>query len=268
MTIRRILVSTILLGTLASVAFAGPREDSRLATATAVLTETQGMPDQSVPNWLLQRAEGIAVLPTVVKVGLVLGGRGGKGVLAVRDVQGRWSNPMFITLAGGSFGWQAGIETSDIILVFTTRRSLEGVTGGKLTLGVDAAVAAGPVGRQASAATDIGLSEVYCYSRSRGLFAGLAIDGSVLTIDNGANSAFYGRTGLLGSDILSQNLPLPATARPLLDALDRITNSTPTPAPAPAAMPAASVPSDAAPSGRGLESGAATSYPLDDAKPR
>lgn len=268
MTIRRLLVSTVLATTLLSTAFAGAREDARLATATAVLTETQGMPDQSVPNWLLQRAEGIAVLPTVVKVGLVLGGRGGKGVLSVRDVQGRWSNPLFITLAGGSFGWQAGIETSDIILVFTTRRSLEGVTGGKLTLGVDAAVAAGPVGRQASAATDIGLSEVYCYSRSRGLFAGLAIDGSVLTVDNSANSAFYGRSGLLGSDILSQTIALPPTGRPLLDALEKFTNSAPAAAPAPVAAPATVTPAAAAPSGRGLESGAATSFPLDDSKPR
>ena len=270
MPLRTLLLTALLALGLAG-AHAGPREDARLATASAVLTETQSIRDQAVPNWLLQRAEGIAILPTVVKVGLMLGGRGGKGVLSVRDAQGHWSNPLFISLAGGSFGWQAGLETSDIVLIFTTRRSLEGITGGKLTLGVDAAVAAGPIGRQASAATDIGLSEVYSYSRSKGLFAGLAIDGSVITIDNAANAAFYAKPGVLGSELLGPNgPPPPASARPFLIQLEQLTNGSPAPTTGSSA-PAAPVTAPAqsrVPDGKGLESGGATTYPMDDTRPK
>ena len=167
------------------------------------------MPDQRVPDWLLQRAQGIAVIPNVVKVALIAGGRGAKGVLMVRDAQGRWSNPVFMTLGGGSFGFQWGLEVSDVILVFTTRRSIEGVTGGKLTLGADASVAVGPIGRQVSGATDIGLAEVYSYSQSKGLFAGVAIDGTVLAIDHSANASYYQRPGVLASDILARTSPAP-----------------------------------------------------------
>jgi len=272
MSIHRRLITAALCLTLAASALASPREDARLADATGVLGETQSMPDLSVPNWLLQRAEGIAILPTVVKVGLVYGGRGGKGVLSARNPNGHWGNPVFINMAGGSIGWQAGIQTSDIILIFTTRRSLEGITGGKLTLGVDASVATGPVGRQASAATDIGLSEVYCYSRSKGLFAGVSIDGSIITIDGSANASFYQHPGILGSEIMAPNGPsTPAAARALLQKLDRVTVATAntkavsptrdTPQPTPVATPvAAAAPSD----GRALESGGAATFPLED----
>ena len=175
------------------------------------------MPDQRVPDWLLQRAQGIAVIPNVVKVALIAGGRGAKGVLMVRDQQGRWSNPVFLTLGGGSFGFQWGLEVSDVILVFTTRRSIEGVTGGKLTLGADASVAVGPIGRSVSGATDIGLAEVYSYSQSKGLFAGVAIDGTVLAIDHSANAAYYQRPGYWpptsGGDCARAATEWPATAR-------------------------------------------------------
>ncbi len=267
MSIHHRLMTVVLSLALTTSALAGTREDARLADATAVLNDTQSMPDSSVPNWLLQRAEAIAVLPTVVKVSMIFGGRGGKGVLSARDTNGHWSNPVFINLAGGSIGFQAGIQTSDIILIFTTRRSLEGVTGGKLTLGVDASVAAGPVGRQASAATDIGLSEVYCYSRSKGLFAGVAIDGSIITIDGSANESYYQHPGILGSEIMAAGGPMaPASARPLLHKLEHVTGTTPsaksTPATRDSAPSAPTPPSD----GRALESGGASSFPLDDKK--
>jgi lipid-binding SYLF domain-containing protein len=275
MAARRILYALTVLLAATATAFAGNREEARLLQATQVLQDTQAMPDRSVPDWLLQRAQGIAILPSVVKVALMAGGRGAKGVMTVRDAQGRWTNPVFVTLGGGSFGFQWGLTVSDVVLVFTTRRSVEGVTGGKLTLGADASVAAGPIGRQVSGATDIGLAEVYSYSQSKGLFAGIAIDGSVLAIDHGANESYYQKPGVLASDIMSATAPAPPpSAQHLLDALRRLPSGgdgVPPAAPAhpsAAAAPAAgTTKSPAAPDERGLESGGATTYPLDEAKP-
>ena len=283
MTARHIVYAVALFLATGAAAFAGNREEARVLQATQVLQDTQAMPDQRVPDWLLQRAQGIAVIPSVVKVALIAGGRGAKGVLMVRDAQGRWSNPVFMTLGGGSFGFQWGLEVSDVILVFTTRRSIEGVTGGKLTLGADASVAVGPLGRQVSGATDIGLAEVYSYSQSKGLFAGIAIDGTVLAVDHKANEAYYQRPGVLASDILASTAPAPPpSAQRLLDALRRLPSGgdgvAPSAAPhaataAPAtttstAAPPAAAAQQAPPAGRGLESGAATTYPLNDPKPQ
>jgi len=129
-------------------------------------------------------------------------------VLVVRDKQGRFTNPVFVTMTGGSFGWQWGVQLTDVVLVFTTPKGIEGINGGKVTLGADASVAAGPVGRQASAATDVSFrSEVYSYSRSHGVFAGLALDGSVMTMDDNANAAFYKKPGVASGDILAGNVP-------------------------------------------------------------
>ena len=113
----------------AASAFAGNREEARVLTATQVLEEMQKMPDQFAPDWLLARAYGIAVIPNVIKVGFFAGGRRGQGLLSVRDQSGRWSDPVFVSLTGGSFGWQAGVQSTDIILVFTTRSSVDGITG-------------------------------------------------------------------------------------------------------------------------------------------
>jgi len=170
------------------------REEAKLITATEVITELQATRDQQIPQWLLDRAHGLVVVPDVVKVGFWLGGRHGKGVMVVRDDAGRFSNPVFVRLSGGSFGPQIGAQSSDVVLVFTTRKGIQGIADGKVTLGADASVAAGPVGRQASAATDAAFkAEVYSYSRTKGLFAGIALDGSAITIDDKANAALYGR---------------------------------------------------------------------------
>jgi len=273
MTARRILFMTAIL-LVAQAGLAGQREEARVLEATQVLEDTQAMPDQRMPDWLLQRAQGIAIMPSVIKGALIFGGRGGKGVLTVRDAQGHWSNPAFVTLAGGSFGWQGGVEASDIILVFTTRRSVEGLTGGKVTLGADASAAAGPVGRQVSGATDVQLdAEVYSYSRSKGLFLGLAIDGSVITIDHKEDANYYQRPGVLASDIFSGNAPAaPPSAQRLLYTLRRLPHGGDGTAPAAGAAPVApaSAPTSTAapqPDGRGLESGGATAYPMPDTKP-
>jgi lipid-binding SYLF domain-containing protein len=175
---------------IANYSFAGAaREEGRLLTATEVLDDVQSMPDQRLPDTLLAHAYGIAVIPDVTKIAFFFGGRHGNGVLTVRDtLNSPWSNPVFIALTGGSWGLQAGAQSSDIILVFTTKGGIEGITGGKLTLGADASVAAGPVGRQGSAAIDVSLAEIYSYARTRGLFGGIAVDGSVIAIDKSANA--------------------------------------------------------------------------------
>ncbi|MCZ8131767.1 MAG: lipid-binding SYLF domain-containing protein [Steroidobacteraceae bacterium] len=260
-------------------AAAASREDARLTEATAVLQEGTRMRDQAIPDWLLRRAYGVAVFPNVVKVGLGIGGRGGRGVLVVRDDRGRWSNPAFVTLAGGSFGWQAGIQESDIVLVFTTRKSVEGITGGKFTLGADASVAVGPVGRQVSGSTDVTLdAEVYSYSRARGLFGGIAIDGTVISIDHRGNAAYYQRRGVLASEIFAADAPAaPESAQRFVAALRNLAREEAarpaqdgTAAPAagarPATTPEARDPSPPA-EARGLESGGAATFPLEAAQP-
>jgi len=175
-------------------AHAQQRETDRANNAVRVLSEVLDIPEESIPERLLSEAEAVAVLPDVVKAGLVFGGRGGKGLISVRSSDGTWSNPSYITLAGGSFGFQAGVQAADVVLVFRTRRGVDNIVNGKFTLGADASIAAGPIGRSAQASTDGRLeAEIYSYSRARGLFAGVALDGAVIAIDNRANRRAYGR---------------------------------------------------------------------------
>ena len=175
-------------------AVAGPIEDARANDATRVLGEILRIPEDSIPSKLLEEAHAIAVIPNVVKAGFVFGGRRGRGLISIRGKDGTWSNPSFITLTGGSVGFQAGVQSADVILVFRTEGGVNSIVNGKFTLGGDASVAAGPVGRSAQASTDEQLkAEIYSYSRARGLFAGVALDGTVLRINHKANQAVYGR---------------------------------------------------------------------------
>ncbi|HEV2622347.1 MAG TPA: lipid-binding SYLF domain-containing protein [Frateuria sp.] len=165
----------------------------RSQNAVRVLREVMQAPDKAIPQDLLKNAKAIAVIPDMVKAGLIFGGRRGEGLISVKGPDGTWSNPSFITLTGGSVGFQAGVSSTDVILVFRTQRGVDSIVNGKFTMGADAAAAAGPVGRTATAATDEQMkAEIYSYSRSRGLFAGVALDGSVLRIDYDANAAIYG----------------------------------------------------------------------------
>jgi lipid-binding SYLF domain-containing protein len=271
------LVSTVLLvaalgvaPVFATVAHAGAREEGRLLVATEVLEEVQGMPDQRLPDALLSRAYGIAVIPDVTKVAFIFGGRHGNGVLVVRDnLTAPWSNPVFVSLTGGSWGFQAGAQSSDIILVFTTKSGIEGIAGGKITLGADASVATGPVGRQGSAATDMTFNaEIYSYARTRGLFGGIALDGSVIAIDKSDDSAFYGKNGVSATEIFSGQAPTPpATAQRFLERLAQATRTSVRGSPAPqaespAAPPAAQMPPGAAPP----NADGARTYPLEEQK--
>jgi lipid-binding SYLF domain-containing protein len=192
-----VAVVTALALFVTSSAWASTREEKRVADAADVLDQLSRIPEKSIPPNLLSRAYAVAVIPNVVKAAFGLGARRGKGLLVVRQDDNSWSNPAFITLTGGSFGWQIGAESADVILVFKTRKGVDGIANGKLTLGANASVAAGPVGRQTAIATDIEFkAEVYSYSRTRGLFAGVALEGAGVTMDRKANAAFYGSTSM------------------------------------------------------------------------
>ncbi len=210
-------------------AAAATKEENRVADATDVLDQFLRIPEQSIPPALLSRAYGVAVIPSVIKIGFGLGARRGKGILVVRQKDGSWSNPAFVTLTGGSFGFQVGAQSTDIILVFKTRKSIDGIANGKLGLGADAAVAAGPVGRSTGVATDIKFrAEVYSYSRSRGLFAGVSLEGSGMTMDRKANAAYYSSASITPEQIFAGSGGVaPETAVTFLQVLTEQTDRLP-----------------------------------------
>ena len=214
----------------AAPADAASREERRIADATDVLDQFLRIPEQTIPPVLLSRAYAVAVIPNVVKVGFGLGARRGRGILVVRQDDSTWSNPTFITLTGGSVGWQIGAQSTDIILVFKNRQGVEKIANGKLTLGADASIAAGPVGRQASAATDIVFqSEVVSYSRNRGLFAGVAIEGAGVTMDRKANAAFYSDSSMTPERIFASSPNIaPTSANTFVQLLTAQTSRLPT----------------------------------------
>ncbi|MGB5245136.1 MAG: lipid-binding SYLF domain-containing protein [Woeseia sp.] len=211
MSIRSKLILIFATLCMALPAGAATRQENRVADAADVINQLLQIPEQSVPPTLLSQAYGIAVIPHVVKVAFGLGARRGKGIVVIRKDDGSWSNPVFVTLTGGSIGWQGGAQSTDVILVFKSRRGIDGIETGKLTLGADASIAAGPVGRSAEAATDIQFqAEVYSYSRSRGLFAGVSLEGAGVTIDKKSNAAFYGEAGITPESIFAS----PASSAP------------------------------------------------------
>jgi len=271
------LLAALALTGVTPAVHAQAREEGRLLYADQVLRDLRTQRDQAIPDRLLERAYGIAVFPDLTKLAFFAGGRRGHGVLVVRDKQGRFSNPVFVTMTGGSFGWQWGLQFTDIVLVFTTPKGVEGINGGKVTLGAGASVAAGPVGRDASAATDAGFkAEVYSYSRNKGVFAGLALDGSVITIDDGANAAFYKKPGVTAGEIMAGTVTTDdESARRFLSAVNSSTTSATaqrtasavTPHGSPAASPAPAAITAEAPSGHAGPAPAAQAFPLADPKP-
>lgn len=185
---------------------AATREEKRVADASDVLDQLLRIPEKAIPPALLSRAYAVAVIPNVVKIGFGVGARHGKGIIVIRQDDDSWSNPAFIRLTGGSIGWQIGAQSTDIILVFKTRKGVEGISNGKVTLGADASIAAGPVGRHTEIATDIAFkAEVVSYSRSRGLFAGIALEGAGVTMDRKANAAFYNSTSMTPEKIFASS---------------------------------------------------------------
>jgi lipid-binding SYLF domain-containing protein len=168
-------------------------EAKRVRDGAAVFGEIMAAEDKAIPNAILGKAVGIAIFPNTVKAGFVFGGMRGRGVLSARGPNG-WSSPAFLTLTGGSFGLQIGGQATDIVLVINDQRGLENLVSNQFKIGADASAAAGPVGRDAQAATDIQLrAQILSYSRARGLFAGVTINGSTIRQDFDANQRFYGK---------------------------------------------------------------------------
>lgn len=227
----RILASMIMMALISTAnAQDATREEKRVSDAADVVDQLTRIPEKSIPPSLLSRAYGVAVIPNVVRAAFGIGVSRGKGIIVVRQDDDSWSNPAFITITSGSLGWQIGADSTDIILVFKTRKGIDSIANGKLTLGANASVAAGPVGRTTSAATDIRFqAEVYSYSRSRGLFAGVALEGAGVTMDRKANAAYYGSTSMTPEAIFASSPSIaPDTANTFVQILTAQTMRLPT----------------------------------------
>jgi lipid-binding SYLF domain-containing protein len=249
-------------------AFAGAREEAKLIEAAGVLEELQSQRDTYIPDRLLSRAYGIAVIPNVIKVAAVVGGRRGTGALVVRDASGKFTDPIMVSITGGNVGWQIGVQSTDVVLVFTTRKSIEDIADGKLTLGGDASVAAGPLGRSASAATDQNFTaEVYSYSRNRGLFAGVSLDGSIIAIDSKSNRRLYGKTAP-ASDIIAGHVTTDgAEANRFQRAILAATGGAQPGQPAPAISSATTAPAENTPAADTPQASGMQTFPMEDKQP-
>ena len=219
------------------------RQDLIIANATSVIEEFVSMRVRKIPTKVFREAQAIAIIPNVIKGGFIVGIRHGMGVLLPKAPNGGFAPPRFVSLTGGSVGFQAGVQSTDVVLVFRTKQSVQNLMHGTFTLGADAAAAAGPFGRQASAATTAQLNaEVWSYSKSRGAFVGVSLDGSALQVDNYADQMYYHTaTGLPGAS-------WPPSAYRLVTVLDSYLGISPTTTPAvvqsaPAVVPVVSAPS-------------------------
>jgi len=221
------MLSRRVLGALALLAMpvaghAAHEAVERLSTAAEVLTEVMGTPEKSIPQDLLGKAECAAIVPGVKKIGLGFGGKYGKGVLLCRAPGGKgWTGPSTVRIEGGSIGFQIGGSSTDYVLLLMNKRGLEKLLESKFTLGADAAVAGGPVGRSAQAQTDAQMhAEILSYSRSRGAFAGVSLEGATLRVDNDDNLRIYGKD-VSPKAILSGEVPAPDSAKLLISVLNK-----------------------------------------------
>lgn len=216
-------VSLALLASATALAGPGPKrsdETQRLQRATEVFTEIMKTPDKGVPQDLLDRSECIAIVPGLKKGGLGLGGRYGKGVVMCRRANRSWSAPSFMTVEGGSVGLQIGFQQIDLVMLIMNREGMEKLVGDKFTVGADASAAAGPVGRQTSAETNIRLdAKILTYSRAKGLFAGVTLNGAVVKQDKDDNRDFYGQEMDAREILFGESVPVPREARALASAL-------------------------------------------------
>jgi SH3 domain-containing YSC84-like protein 1 len=202
------------------------KDEGRLKDCGAVLKEILDIPDD-IPQGLLDTADCVVVYPSVLKAAFVVGGSYGRGAMTCRqgeDFKGSWGAPTMMALEGGSFGFQIGGQATDFVLLVMNESGARGILAGKVKLGGDASVAAGPVGRNASAETDVTLrSEILSYSRSRGLFAGVSLEGSTIRPDNKANKQIYGKELEAKQIVLSDQVRAPAVAEELVSTLNNKT---------------------------------------------
>ena len=231
----------------------GAEELQTVRRARQALDEFGGLQIESIPPTMLNKAEGVAIFPNMIKGGFILGVNYGKGVLMVRRPDRTWSPPVMVTMGGGSVGFQAGVQSADIVLIFATPRSLQGIMNGqKVTLGADASIALGPVGRLANAGTDAKLgAEIYSYARSRGLFLGVSLGGADLSVDHNADAMLYSRFGVTPADVFEgRGLAFHQDVKDLIDDMNARTQAgqqVPPPAPQPVAAPVAPPASQQAP---------------------
>jgi SH3 domain-containing YSC84-like protein 1 len=222
MLISIVLTATLSLATVS--ALAGEKEEKeRAQNAATAFREILSAPDaQAVPQELLDRCECVAMFPSVKKGGFIVGGQYGKGLISCRRANGTWAAPSFFTIGGGSFGLQIGAQAVDLMLLIMNKGGLESLLKGKVELGAGASASAGPVGRNASASTDVLMkAEILSYSRSRGLFAGLELKGAVITEDKGANKDIYGKELSAREIILEGKARTPAAVRGYITALTK-----------------------------------------------
>ncbi len=196
------------------------KEIERIKNATEVFSEVMGIPEKSIPTELLSRAECIAIVPSMKKVGFMVGAHHGRGVVTCRDASRRWGPLSMLAISGGSFGLQIGGQAVDVIMLVMNKKGVKFLVGDKFTLGGDASVAAGPVGRATSAETNAAMrAEILTYSRARGLFAGVVLKGAVVRPDNDGNRDLYGREIPARTILIEGRAPTPPEARPLFSAL-------------------------------------------------
>ena len=215
--LKRLLVGTALTLLVSFSAFASDRDEdvNRTHKAAQVFREIMNTPDQGIPQELLESAKCIAIIPGDVKFAFIFGGNYGRGLATCRNANG-WSAPMFVAIEGGSVGYQIGGSSTDIVMLFMNDHALQSLLGDKFKLGADASVAAGPVGRHAAAGTDLKLNaEILSYSRAKGIFAGVSLDGAVVQADKSGDEAMYGHD-VNRHEILNGKIAVPVSARPLL----------------------------------------------------
>ena len=212
----------LLLLLVSSAALAGKRSDEveRLRRATEVFNEIMQTPDKGIPGDLLDKAECVSIVPGLKKAGLGLGGKYGKGIVMCRQGKKSWSAPSFVTIEGGSVGFQIGVQQTDVVMLIMNRKGVDKLIGDKFTVGADASAAAGPVGRDTSAQTNVRLdAEILTYSRAKGLFAGVSLNGATFRPDNDGNRDFYGKEMQPRAILLDGTVPLPEEAKSLAAAL-------------------------------------------------
>jgi lipid-binding SYLF domain-containing protein len=218
--LKRILAVTILMAIASLTAVASDRDDdvNRTQKAAQVFKEIMNTPDQGIPSNLLESAKCIAIIPGDKKFAFVFGGSYGRGIATCRTGHG-WSAPMFVAIDSGSVGYQIGGSSTDIVMLFMNDHALQSLMSDKFKVGADASVAAGPVGRNATAATDLKLNaEILSYSRSKGIFAGVSLDGAVMQADKSGDKAMYG-DDVNRHEILDGKVAVPASARALVEEL-------------------------------------------------
>ena len=209
------VLAMLSLGTLCWAGSAREDATERLDNAKQVVHEIMGMPDKGIPEEVLEHAKCVAVVPHMVKGGFVFGGKGGKGVATCRTADG-WSAPAFITISGGNWGLQIGVEAVDVVMIIQNEKGMQRLLSSNFQVGGDASAAAGPVGRHAEAGTDWKMdTEILTYSRAKGAFAGLTIEGASIRQDNDSRHAIYGPTVTTRALLLGK-VPVPAVARPFL----------------------------------------------------